>query len=109
MRPSERRSPRANVIFRYTVMSRSKQILLGVSLSLTFDGLLWWVIQRHARIKDVGPSILWWVLTILLAVAALVPLFELARRGRWLERVLAGLLSWVPVGWIGLCTYAAFH
>ena len=90
-------------------MSRRRQIVLGVGLSLLFDGMLWWVIYRQARIKDGDPSVLWWLLSISLAVVALVPLFELARRGRLLERVLAGVLACIPVGWVGLCVYAAFH
>jgi len=90
-------------------MSRRLQIFLGIGLSLTFDGILWWVFYRQARIKDANPSVRWWLLTISLAVAALVPLFEMARRGRLLERVLAGLLSCIPVGWLVLCAYVAFH
>jgi hypothetical protein len=90
-------------------MSRRFQILFGVSLSLTVDGILWWVTYRQARIKDADIPVWWWLLTISLAVLALVPLFELARRGRLLERVLAGFLSSLPIGWLGLCAYAAFH
>jgi len=90
-------------------MSRTTQITLGVGLSLMFDGLLWWIINREARIKDGTPSVYWWLLTICLAVFAVLPLFEMARRGRLLERVLAGFLSCIPVAWIGLCAYAAYR
>ena len=90
-------------------MSRATQISLGVGLSLMFDGLLWWVVYREARIKDGTPSVYWWFLTIALALFAVLPLFVMARRGRLLERVLAGFLSCVPVGWVGLCAYAAYH
>ncbi len=90
-------------------MSRATQITLGVGLSLIFDGLLWWVVYREARIKDSTPSVYWWLLTISLAVFAVLPLFEMARRGRLLERVLAGFLTCIPVGWVGLCAYAAYH
>jgi hypothetical protein len=90
-------------------MSRRLQMSLGVGLSLSFDGILWWVFYRQARIKDGDPSVLWWLLTISLAIVALVPLFEMARRGRLLERVLAGILSCIPFGWLVLCFCAAFN
>jgi hypothetical protein len=73
-------------------MSRATQITLGVGLSLMFDGLLWWFVYRQGRIKDAAPSVYWWLLTISVAVFAVLPLFAMARRGRLLERVLAGFL-----------------
>jgi hypothetical protein len=90
-------------------MSRPAKLSFAVFLNLTFDALLWWTISRGFRAKDHDPSVWWWLLTIVLAVTAIVPLFELARRGRLVERVLAGLLSTIPVGWLALCAYAAFH
>ena len=82
-------------------MSRSLRILLGVGISLTFDVILCWVIYREARIKDGDPSASWLLLTITLAVMALIPLFELARRGQLSERIIASVLSCLPVGWLG--------
>jgi len=91
-------------------MSRPFWILLAVSISLTSDGILCWVIYREARIKDGETSALWYLLTISLAMMALIPLFELARRGRLPERILAGVLASIPVawlGWLGCCAYTA--
>jgi hypothetical protein len=90
-------------------MSRASKFILGIGSSLLFDGLLLWIVYRQARSNDATPSVYWWSLTISLAVFALLPLIELARQGRLLERVLAGFLSCVPVGWVGLCVYVAYH
>jgi len=90
-------------------MTRPLQILCGVFLSLAVDALLWWVVNWAFRIKDHDPSVWWWLLTIVLALLAIIPLFKLARRGRLLERVLAAMLSTIPVTWLALCAYAAFH
>jgi uncharacterized membrane protein YhaH (DUF805 family) len=92
-----------------TSMSRPVQIFFGVFVSLAFDVLLWWIVYRRARIKDYDPSVWWWLLTIVLAVIAIIPLFELARGGHLLERVLAGLLSTIPVSWLGFCAYSTFQ
>jgi len=89
-------------------MSRSANIAFGVGLSLTFDALLWFLFMRRARIKDHDPSVYWWLLTIIISVAALIPLLEMARRGRIAERILAAVLSVLPVAWTGLCAYVRF-
>jgi len=90
-------------------MDRIIKIFLGIGASLLFDGVLWFVVDRQARIKDATPALWWWLVVITLAVAALVPLFHLARRGRVVERVLAAAFSLLPLGWLGLCAYAACH
>jgi hypothetical protein len=90
-------------------MSRTTKIAVAIGLSLLLDGALWLVIYRQARIKDATPPVWWWLLTLTLAVAAVVPLIDLARRGRLVERVLAAGFALLPIGWIGLCAYAASH
>jgi hypothetical protein len=90
-------------------MNRPVQIFFGVFLSLALDALLWWIVYRRARIKDHDPSVSWWLLTIFIAVVAFISLFELARRGRLLKKVLAGLFSTIPASWLGFCAYTAFQ
>jgi hypothetical protein len=90
-------------------MSRTRRIALGIGGSLVVDGVLWLVVNEQARIKDATPLAWWWLLTVTLAVVAVVPLLDLARQGRVIERVLAAVFSLPPLGWIGLCAYAACH
>jgi hypothetical protein len=90
-------------------MSRTVRIALGIGGSLVADGVLWLVVNEQARIKDAAPLASWWLLTVTLAVVAVVPLFELARRGHVIEGVLAAVFSLPPLSWIGMCAYAACH
>lgn len=90
-------------------MSRTAKIGLAVAISLVCDGMVFLLVYRQARIKDAEPSGLWWLSTILLAVLALAPLYDLARRPLLLERIVAVLLSSLPASWLALCIYAAYE
>ena len=90
-------------------MSRTAKIGLAVAISLVCDGMVFVLVYRQARIKDAEPSGLWWLSTILFAVLALAPLYDLARRPRLLERMVALLLSSLPASWLALCIYAAYE
>ncbi len=90
-------------------MSRTAKIGLAVAISLVCDGMVFFLVYRQARIKGAEPSGLWWLSTILFAVLALAPLYDLARRPRLLERIVAVLLSTLPASCLALCIYAAYE
>jgi hypothetical protein len=89
--------------------SRLAKVAISASISLLFDGFLWFLVWREARVKDSMPSVYWWLLTFAIAVAAIIPLFKIAQNGRVIDRVLAGFLSLPPVGWVAFCGYVAFR
>ena len=89
-------------------MSRAAKIGLAVGTSLACDGMIFFLFYQQARIKDADPTGLWWLSTITFAILALAPLYDLARKPRLLERIVAALLSSLPVTWLALCTYAAY-
>jgi hypothetical protein len=61
-------------------MSRAAKIALTVGISLVCDGMIFYLFYQQARIKDAEPTGLWWLSTITIAVLALAPLYELARK-----------------------------
>ena len=88
-------------------MSRAAKIGLAVGISLVCDGMIFLFVYRQARIKGAEPSGLWWLSTITIAVLALAPLYELARKPRLLECTVAAIFSILPACWLALCIYAA--
>jgi hypothetical protein len=86
----------------------AKAILLA-GLSFIADGVLYVLVEREARIKDDAPSVSWWLATIIVAVVGMIPLAELARRGKIVERFVAILMAVPPLGWLAACAYAAWH
>ena len=90
-------------------MSRAAKIGLTVGISLVCDGMIFHLFNQQARIKDGVPTGLWWLATMTIAVLALAPLYELARKPRFLERFVAALFSILPACWLALCIYAALE
>jgi hypothetical protein len=88
-------------------MSRAAKIALTVGISLVCDGMIFYLFYQQARIKDAEPTGLWWLSTITIAVLALAPLYELARKPRLLECIVAAIFSILPACWLALCLYAA--
>ena len=89
-------------------MKRAFQIAFWVGLSLVFDGFICLIAYFQAA-TDGHVSLHWLFVTLCFAVVAVVPLVEMARRGRLIEKCLAVLFSCLPASWIYLWSYLAYN